>query len=64
MHFICVHGVLHGGWCWDQTAEALRALGHTVATPDLPLTSLEEDAQTVIDLLDAVDGPKALVGHS
>ena len=64
MHFICVHGVLHGGWCWDQTAQDLRAMGHTVATPDLPLTSLEDDAQTIIDLLDEIDGPKALVGHS
>lgn len=64
MHFICVHGVGHGGWCWDRTAQDLRALGHTVATPDLPLTSLEDDAQTIVDALDDFEGPKVLIGHS
>ncbi len=31
--FVLVHGAWHGGWCWRDTAAALRAAGHTVFTP-------------------------------
>jgi pimeloyl-ACP methyl ester carboxylesterase len=33
--FVLVHGAWHGGWCYRDTARALRALGHTVFTPTL-----------------------------
>jgi len=32
-NFVLVHGAWHGGWCWRETAQALRAAGHTVFTP-------------------------------
>jgi pimeloyl-ACP methyl ester carboxylesterase len=32
-NFVLVHGAWHGGWCWRDTAKALRAAGHTVFTP-------------------------------
>jgi len=64
MHFLCVHGVCHGGWCWDKTKSDLEALGHTVSAPDLPLTSLANDANAVGDILDASAEPSVLVGHS
>ena len=31
--FVLVHGAWHGGWCYRDTATALRAAGHTVFTP-------------------------------
>jgi pimeloyl-ACP methyl ester carboxylesterase len=31
--FVLVHGGFHGGWCWRQVADRLRARGHTVYTP-------------------------------
>lgn len=31
--FVLVHGGFHGGWCWDDVALRLRALGHKVYTP-------------------------------
>ena len=31
--FVLVHGAWHGGWCYRDTAAALRAAGHTVCTP-------------------------------
>lgn len=34
-HFVLVHGAWHGGWCWRETAAALRAAGHQVFTPTL-----------------------------
>ena len=32
-NFVLVHGAWHGGWCYRETAAALRAAGHTVFTP-------------------------------
>ena len=31
--FVLDHGAWHGGWCWRDTAKALRAAGHEVHTP-------------------------------
>ena len=31
--FVLVHGAWHGGWCYRDTAKALRAMGHDVFTP-------------------------------
>ena len=31
--FVLVHGAWHGGWCYRDTAKALRDAGHTVFTP-------------------------------
>lgn len=31
--FVLVHGAWHGGWCYRETARALRAAGHDVFTP-------------------------------
>jgi len=31
--FVLVHGAWHGGWCWKEVADILRAAGHTVTTP-------------------------------
>lgn len=62
--FVLVHGICHGAWCWEATAEALRGRGHDVRAVDLPLTSLEADASAVREQLDRLDGPVILVGHS
>jgi pimeloyl-ACP methyl ester carboxylesterase len=62
--FVLVHGLCHGGWCWDPTATELAALGHDVTAVDLPLTGLDDDASSVADVLDGLDGPIVLVGHS
>lgn len=62
--FVLVHGLCHGGWCWDPTASELVALGHDVIAVDLPLTGLDDDASAVADVLDGLHGPIVLVGHS
>lgn len=31
--FVLVHGSWHGGWCWREVADILRAAGHAVFTP-------------------------------
>jgi pimeloyl-ACP methyl ester carboxylesterase len=32
-NIVLVHGAWHGGWCYRDTAKALRAAGHNVFTP-------------------------------
>ena len=32
-NIVLVHGAWHGGWCYRDTAKALRDMGHTVFTP-------------------------------
>ncbi len=32
-NFVLVHGAWHGGWCYRDTANALRQAGHQVFTP-------------------------------
>lgn len=34
--FVLVHGICHGGWCWDEVAASLRSQGHQVFTPTMP----------------------------
>lgn len=63
MQYILVHGLGHGGWCWEKTQATLEAMGHRVVAPDLPLTSLEDDADTVAALIDG-HSPAVVVGHS
>ena len=31
--FVLVHGLWHGGWCWNQLAQDLRGRGHRVTAP-------------------------------
>jgi pimeloyl-ACP methyl ester carboxylesterase len=63
MKFILVHGLGHGGWCWEKTRTELEKRGHEVVAPDLPLTSLSDDADSVAQLVEA-HSPAVVVGHS
>ncbi len=62
-----VHGSYHGAWCWDRLRPELEALGHTVVTMDLPISTpglgAGDYAQAVIDALDGAESP-VVVGHS
>ena len=70
-NFLLIHGSCHGAWCWDDLIPALKALGHTARAIDLPShgadktpvkdVTLDLYARTIID---AIDTPVTLVGHS
>jgi pimeloyl-ACP methyl ester carboxylesterase len=69
---VLVHGAWHGAWCWDAVTPLLRDAGVAVVAVDLPghgddrqpLADLHGDAGKVRSVLDEVEGPVVLVGHS
>jgi pimeloyl-ACP methyl ester carboxylesterase len=61
---VLVHGAFHDGWCWELVRQQLDQRGVPNQALDLPFTGLEGDAEAVGRLLDAVDGPVVLMGHS
>lgn len=67
-HLVLVHGAFHGPWCFDPLVEALRKHGIACTTPELPLTSLADDAAVVTHALDRLvdrsGGRVVLLGHS
>ena len=69
--FLLVHGSCHGAWCWRDLIPALAARGHTARAIDLPGHGGDKTPYTEVTLegyaqaiLDAIDTPVMLVGHS
>ncbi len=69
---VLVHGAFHDHRCFDGLAAALHERGIATVAPDRPGhgDSVEDrgdllgDAAAVVACLDAIAGPKVLVGHS
>jgi pimeloyl-ACP methyl ester carboxylesterase len=60
--------LVHGGWDnstgWNAVVEKLQRRGYPVIAPANPLRSLASDAAYVSSVLDTIEGPVVLVGHS
>jgi pimeloyl-ACP methyl ester carboxylesterase len=69
---VLVHGGWHGSWCWARVVPLLDRRGLSVRTIDLPSidadpddrSGLSGDAAAVAALLDDVEEPALLCGHS
>jgi len=61
---VLVHGAFAESASWDAVIDPLRDAGHAVIAAANPLRGLAADADTVSDLVRAVNGPVVLVGHS
>src|SRR5437870_2841181 len=69
---VLVHGAWHGAWCFDRVLPRLRDAGVDAVAIDLPghgedtspLSDLHGDAARVRSVLDGIDDPVVLVGHS
>ena len=69
---VLVHGAWHGGWCWERIVDRLSASGVRAVAVDLPghggdpgpLSDLHGDSARVRGVLDGIDAPVVLVGHS
>jgi pimeloyl-ACP methyl ester carboxylesterase len=60
--------LVHGGWAdssgWNSQVTALQRLGYPVIAPANPLRGLASDAAYIRSVLETIDGPIVLVGHS
>jgi pimeloyl-ACP methyl ester carboxylesterase len=61
---VLVHGGFVDGSGWRHVHDLLRRDGHDVAVVQNPTLSLEGDVAATQHVLDEVDGPVVLVGHS
>ncbi|TFV85298.1 alpha/beta hydrolase [Microbacterium sp. dk485] len=61
---VLVHGAFADGSGWRRVYDALTARGYRVMIVQNPLTSLEDDVAATTRVLDLMDGPTILVGHS
>ncbi|WP_326685232.1 alpha/beta hydrolase [Streptomyces microflavus] len=61
---VLVHGAFADASSWNDTITRLRRAGYPVVAPANPLRGLDYDAAYVRGRLQAVEGPKIVVGHS
>ncbi|TCC50394.1 alpha/beta hydrolase [Kribbella pittospori] len=61
---LLIHGGFVDGSGWRGVYDRLRAQGHRVLIVQNPTVSLEGDVTATKQVLDEVDGPAILVGHS
>lgn len=73
--FILIHGMWHGGWCWERLAPLLRDAGHDVHAPTLAGLAerahlrdnidLNTHVQEIVGLIESQNlRDVILVGHS
>jgi pimeloyl-ACP methyl ester carboxylesterase len=61
---ILVHGAFADGSSWDAVIERLQRTGYTVVAPAIALRGVGEDASYVRSVVEQIEGPVVLVGHS
>lgn len=72
--FILVHGSWHCAWNWHKIVPLLEKAGHRAIAIDLPgmgrdktpiqEVRMDETVQGICRLIDSIDGPVILLGHS
>lgn len=63
-NIVMVHGAWADGSGWRAIYDILKADGYNVRIVQNPLTSLADDVAATDRVLDRMDGPTILVGHS
>jgi pimeloyl-ACP methyl ester carboxylesterase len=61
---VLVHGAFAESASWNDVIRHLQDQGYTVIAAANPLRSVSGDAEFVASILEAVEGPVVLVGHS
>ena len=61
---VLVHGAFADGSSWDQVTQNLKQRGYDVVAIANPLRSVKGDAEYLGRVVDAIDRPVVLVGHS
>ena len=61
---VLVHGAFADASSWSGVVELLQKEGHDVIAPANPLRGLAGDSAYIASLVDQIEGPVLLVGHS
>jgi pimeloyl-ACP methyl ester carboxylesterase len=61
---VLVHGAWADGSCWAAVIRSLQAKGYDVTAPQFPETSTEDDVARLRQVLNRLEGPTILAGHS
>src|SRR5215471_3004222 len=61
---VLVHGAFGDASSWRPVFDRLVGDGHTVLAPPNPLRGIPYDASFMASVIDQIDGPVVLVGHS
>jgi pimeloyl-ACP methyl ester carboxylesterase len=61
---VLVHGAFADGSSWDAVIERLQRRGYTAVAPAIGLRGVIEDSRYLRSVVDQIDGPVVLVGHS
>ncbi|MDT7845669.1 alpha/beta fold hydrolase [Streptomyces justiciae] len=61
---VLVHGAFADSTSWNDVVKELRRDGYPVVSAANPLRGLKSDAAYVRQLVDSIDGPVVLAGHS
>jgi pimeloyl-ACP methyl ester carboxylesterase len=61
---VLVHGAYADSSSWNGSIDALRAAGHPVIAVANPLRGLESDGDYLRSVLETIDGPVVIAGHS
>ena len=56
-HFVLVHGVSHGGWCWYKVRTLLEGSGHRVTCLDLKASGVEPSDPNAMASFDEYNQP-------
>jgi pimeloyl-ACP methyl ester carboxylesterase len=61
---VLVHGAFADASSWSAVYAELKDDGLTIAAPPVPLRGVASDAAYITSVVDQIDGPVVLVGHS
>jgi pimeloyl-ACP methyl ester carboxylesterase len=61
---VLVHGAFAESASWDEVIDSLTSEGHSVIAAANPLRGLATDAESIADVVRAVEGPVVLAAHS
>ncbi|MBY8879919.1 alpha/beta fold hydrolase [Actinacidiphila acidipaludis] len=61
---LLVHGAIADGSSWSRVIPLLKGAGHEVVAVQQPLSSIPDDVAKVRSVLEELDGPVVVVGHS
>jgi pimeloyl-ACP methyl ester carboxylesterase len=61
---VLIHGAFGDASSWRPVFDRLAGDDHTVLAPSNPLRGLSYDASHTVSVIDQLDGPVVLVGHS